>query len=52
MTKQKKPKHETIGQIRYYWDTALFVRQFEMEVDAPPEMVADLFILSPKMKPD
>ena len=43
MAKNKKLKHETIGQIRYYWNLLLFARQFEVEVDAPPEVVAEQF---------
>ena len=41
MTADKKLKHNPIGQIRYYWNLALFARRFEVEVDAPPEVVAE-----------
>ena len=43
MTDDKKLKHETVNQIRYYWNLALFARRFEVEVDAPPEVVAEQF---------
>ena len=40
MTEQKKLKHEAVGQINYVWNLALFARQFETEVDAPPKVIA------------
>ena len=40
MTEQKKLKHKAIGQIDYVWNLALFARQFDVEVDAPPKGIA------------
>lgn len=43
MTEKKKLKNDSVGQIRYAWNLLLFARQFEVEVDAPPEIVAECF---------
>ena len=41
MTEKRKLKNDSTGQIRYAWNLLLFSRQFEAEVSAPPQIIAE-----------